>query len=76
MRGVGVKLADGVSSEVVLLKMGYIEFARLESSVDARPPAAAHAAAAHLHNSDMLLVFPAIAMRLANNQPANSIARL
>ena len=35
MRGVGVKLADGVSSEVVLLKMGYIEFARLESSVDA-----------------------------------------
>ena len=59
MRGVGVKLADGVSSEVVLLKMGYIEFARLESSVDARPPAAAHAAAAHLHNnSDIVTSFP------------------
>ena len=68
-----MKLADGFSSEVVLLKMGYIEFARLESSADARPPAAAHAVAAHLHNSDMLLVFPAIAMHHADNQPANYI---
>ena len=50
-----------------LLKTGYIEFARLESSARGSPVAAQCLSSS---NSDMSLVLPAIVLRHADNLPA------